>query len=91
MGENDLNDKKHFHNLTVKELKTAIDDLKSDKKDEAGLSTNHLKYVTQKLQVIITMLFNSMLRHGVAPEALLEGTMLPLIKSSRGKLHKSSN
>ena len=37
------------------------------------------------------MLFNSMLNHGVAPEALLEGTMIPLIKSSRGKLQNSSN
>ena len=32
-----------------------------------------------------------MIRHGVAPESLLEGTMLPLVKSSRGKLQDSSN
>ena len=34
---------KHLHNLTVNDLKKAIDDLKKDKKDESGLSTNHLK------------------------------------------------
>ena len=80
-----------MHNLTVNDLKKAIDDLKKDKKDESGLCTNHLKNGTHKLNIILTMLFNCMLRHGFAPDSLLQGTMLPLVKDKRGKLQDSSN
>ena len=81
----------HFHNLAVKDLKEAIEDLKKDKKDETGLSTNHVKNGTHKLNIVLSMLFNAMLRHGVAPESLLHGTMLPLVKDRRGKLQDSGN
>ena len=37
------------------------------------------------------MFLNAMLRHGVAPDDLLLGTMFPLIKDSRGKVHSSDN
>ena len=37
------------------------------------------------------MLFNAMLRHGVAPDSLLQGTMLPIVKDKRGKLQDSGN
>ena len=37
------------------------------------------------------MFFNAMLRHGVAPEDLLLGTMFPLIKNSRGNAQNSDN
>ena len=40
---------------------------------------------------MITLLFNAILRHGVAPETLLEGTMLPLVKDKRGRLQDSGN
>ena len=82
---------KHLHNLSVNDLKQAIDDLKKDKKDESGLCTNHLKNGTHRLNIVLAMLFNSMLRHGVAPDSLLQGTMLPLVKDKRGKLQDSGN
>ena len=82
---------KHLHKLTVNDLKKAIEDLKKDKKDESGLCTNHLKNGTHKLNIILTLLFNCMLRHGIAPDSLLQGTMLPLVKDKRGKLQDSSN
>ena len=37
------------------------------------------------------MLFNCMLSHGIAPDELLLGTMIPLIKDSRGRKHCSDN
>ena len=82
---------KHLHNLSINDLKKAIEDLKKDKKDETGICTNHLKNGTHKLNIVLTMLFNAMLRHGVAPDTLLQGTMLPLVKDKRGKLQDSSN
>ena len=82
---------KHLHNLSVNDLKNAIEDLKKDKKDETGLCTNHLKHGTHKLNIVLTLLFNAMLRHGVAPDSLLQGTMLPIVKDKRGKLQESGN
>ena len=75
----------HNHSITVAEVKAAVDLLKYDKKEENGLNTNHLKYGTDRLYVIIALLFNCMLSHGIAPDELLLGTMIPLIKNSRGK------
>ena len=82
---------RHLHNLAVNDLKKAVDDLKSDKKDDTGICTNHIINGTHKLHIVLTMLFNTMLRHGTAPDALLQGTMLPLVKDKRGKLQDSSN
>ena len=82
---------KHNHVITVKDIKNAINMLKNDKKEENGLNSNHLKYATDRLVVIISLLFNCMLTHGIAPEELLLGTMIPLIKDSRGKKNCSDN
>ena len=40
---------------------------------------------------MITLLFNSMLVHGIAPDDLLLGTMIPLIKNSRAAKQCSDN
>ena len=40
---------------------------------------------------MITLLFNCMLTHGIAPDDLLLGTMIPLIKNSRGNKKSSDN
>ena len=40
---------------------------------------------------MITLLFNSMLVHGIAPDDLLLGTMIPLIKNSRAIKQCSDN
>ena len=82
---------KHLHNISVNELKKAIEDLKKDKKDETGICTNHIINGTHKLNIVLAMLFNAMLIHGIAPESLLKGTMLPIVKDKRGKLQDSGN
>ena len=81
----------HAHTITVKQVKDAIDILKSDKKEENGLYSNHFKYGTERLYITITLLFNCMLTHGVAPDELLLGTMIPLIKNSKGSRQNSDN
>ena len=81
----------HSHQITIKNVKDAIGILKNDKKEENGLNSNHLKHAPDRLIVIITLLFNCMLSHGIAPDELLLGTMIPLIKDSRGKKHCSDN
>ena len=79
------------HVITVNNIKDAVNMLKNNKKEENGLNSNHLKHGTDRLYVIISLLFNCMLSHGIAPDELLLGTMIPLIKDSRGKKHSSDN
>ena len=70
----------HMHSITVKEVKEAAMLLKLGKKEENGLYSNHFKYGSERLFIILTLLFNSMLSHGIAPDELLLGAMIPLNK-----------
>ena len=81
----------HTHSITVKELKDAVDMLKLGKKEENGLYSNHFKYGSERLFILLTLLFNSMLSHGIAPDELLLGTMIPLIKDGRLSKQCSDN
>ena len=73
------------------ELKNALTKLKLGKKEESGLFSNHLIYGSDRLIIMITLLFNSMLVHGIAPDELILGTMIPLIKDSRASKQCSDN
>ena len=79
------------HSINVKELKDAVDKLKLGKKEENGLYSNHFKYGSERLFILLTLLFNSMLSHGIAPDELLIGTMIPLIKDGRMSKQCSDN
>ena len=81
----------HLHNISVKEVKDAIVALKSGKKEENCLYSDHFKAGSLRLIVIITLLLNSMLIHGIAPDEFLLGTMIPLIKNPRGNKQSSDN
>ena len=75
--------------VTVNDVRLAIFKLKSNKKEENGLNANHIKLDSQRLNIILSLLFNSMIVHGVAPDELLIGIMSPLIKDAR-KPHQDS-
>ncbi|CAL4078439.1 unnamed protein product, partial [Meganyctiphanes norvegica] len=81
----------HNHSITVPEVREAISKLKVGKKEENGLYSNHFKNGPERLVIMITLLFNCMLIHGMAPDDLLLGTMIPLIKNSRGNKQCSDN
>ena len=72
----------HSHLISVQQVKDALFKLKLGKKEENGLFSNHFIYGSDRLIVMITLLFNSMLVHGIAPDDLLLGTMIPLIKKT---------
>ena len=58
--------------------------LKLGKSDgEEGLSSDHIINGPRVLYVLLTMVFNSMLIHGVSPESMLVGTMIPIPKDRR--------
>ena len=79
------------HNISVQEVKKAIMKLKLGKKEECGLFSNHFIYGSERLMIMITLLFNSMLVHGIAPDELILGTMIPLIKDCRASKQNSDN
>ena len=81
----------HLHMLHRNELINAVEKLKINKKEDSGLFTNHIKYASPKFHTLLTMFFNAVLSHGMAPDDLLLGTMFPLIKDSRGKIQSSDN
>ena len=81
----------HYHTISVQQVKDALFKLKLGKKEENGLFSNHFIYGSDRLLVMITLLFNSMLVHGIAPDDLLLGTMIPLIKNSRATKQCSDN
>ena len=80
-----------MHNISVKEVKDAIALLKSGKKGENCLYSDHFKAGSHRLIVMLTLLFNSMLTHGIAPDEFLLGTMIPLIKNPRENKQSSDN
>ena len=82
---------KPLKSLSVKQIKDAIGSLKLGKKEENGLFSNHFVYGSDRLIVILTLLFNSMIVHGIAPDNLLIGTMIPLIKNRRESCQNSDN
>ena len=77
--------------ISLQEVKNAMLELKQGKKEENGLYSNHFINGTDRLFVLITLLFNCMLIHGIAPDELLLGTMIPLITNSRGNKQYSDN
>ena len=81
----------HIQNISVQNVKDGINKLKLGKKEENGLYSNHFIYGSDRLLVVISLLFNSMLIHGIAPDDLLLGTMIPLIKNSRESKQNSDN
>ena len=59
--------------------------LKLGKSDgDEGLSSDHIINGPRLLYVLLTMVFNSMLIHGVSPESMLVGTMIPITKDRYG-------
>ncbi len=81
----------HPHTITVQEVKNALAKLKLGKKEDSGLFSNHFIYGSERLVIMITLLFNSMLVHGIAPDELILGTMIPMIKDSRASKQCSDN
>ena len=61
------------------------------KKEENGVNINHFKLGSQRLIIVLSLLFNCMLVHGVTPDELMVGIMSPLIKDARKSQQESEN
>ena len=72
------------YNICVDDTVKGVRRLKLGKSDgEEGLSSDHIINGPRLLYVLLTVVFNSMLIHGVSPESMLVGTMIPIPKERR--------
>ena len=73
------------YNICVDDTVKCVRRLKLGKSDgEEGLSSDHIINGPRLLYGLLTMVFNSMLIHGVSPESMpLRGTMIPIPKNRR--------
>ena len=82
---------KHTHHVSVDQLQNAIHKLKSSKSDCTDqLFSDHFINGTLRFFTLISLLFTSMLSHGVAPTGLLLSTMVPVPKDKRGSKSDSN-
>ncbi len=91
--ENDLF--KRYHNdyvITVADVIKSVANLTQDKTDgEEGLMSDNIIHGTHSLYVLLTIIFNAMLIHGVCPDSMILGTMVPIRKNKKKSLCNSDN
>ena len=80
------------HQFSVRDVEQAICYLKSNKIDTDGVfNSNHFIYGTNRLNVLITILFNCMIAHGQFPSQFQQSVVIPIPKSKRKSLNCSDN
>ncbi len=67
--------------VTVQDVVKAVQHLKLGKSvDEEGLYSDHLINAPNRLLVILCLIFNAMIIHGICPNSMLIGTMIRIPK-----------
>ena len=80
------------HIINASQVADCIVNLKHGKSDGSeGHTTDHLIYGTNRLNVMLALLFTSMLTHGFTPNEFLLSTIISIPKSSRKSLNSSDN
>ena len=55
------------------------------------ISAEYLKFAHQKLCIMLSLCFSSCLSHGYLPPAMIETTIVPIVKNKCGNLSDSNN
>ncbi len=80
------------HSIIAAEVESAVEKLKPGKKNgNTDTVSDHIINVCERLNVHIAILFTMMLRHGLPPDGMLHGTMVPIPKGRRANLSSSAN
>ena len=80
------------HKINVEDISLAIKCLKSGKSD--GFNQTMSDYIinsTSKASIYLSLVLNSLLIHGVAPEEMCIGTIIPIPKDKRKSICDSNN
>ena len=80
------------HQISYDMVCKAISRLKMCKSDGSSEQTSdHFINGTKKANVFLSLLFKAILTHGVIPDAMLLGTVIPIPKNKRKSLNDSNN
>ncbi len=86
---------KRGHNnyvIKVADVIKSLAHLKQGKTDgEEGLMSDNIIHGTHSLYVLLTIVFNALLIHGVSPDSMVLGTMVPIPKNKNKSLCNSDN
>ena len=56
-----------------------------------NISSEHLKYAYDKVSVILSIAFNTMIVHGFVPLSFMDTLIIPLVKDRKGDIGSSDN
>ena len=80
------------YSISVRDVIDAVARLKHSKSDGSeGLFSDHFIYGTNRLFVILSLLYSLFLSHGFSPDSMILGTMIPIPKNKKKSLSHSSN
>jgi hypothetical protein len=80
------------HSIIANEVLSAIKKLKHGKTDGGSeVVSDHIINSCHSLSVHVSILFTAMLRHGLTPDGMLSGTMIPIPKGQWANLSSSDN
>ena len=78
--------------VTPGEIREIILNLKDGKAcGPDGISAEHLKFASGKLCHLLAMCYTGLFVHGVLPDSMLSGILVPIVKDKVGKLNSSDN
>ena len=87
-----LTDNKCSYKISIEDVTKSVNRLKLGKSDgEEGLNSDHIVHGPHLLYVLLTSVINCMLVHGVTPESMIIGTMVPIPKGKMKLLCCSDN
>ena len=56
-----------------------------------GIGAEYLKFSNIKIHILLSLCFTLCLAHGYLPPAMIETTIVPIVKNKSGNLSDSSN
>ena len=79
--------------ITTNEVEKAVKSLKYGKfgGDGENLSSDHFVHAPRIMLVFLSLFYNSMLVHGISPNSMILGTMVPIPKCKQKRLDVSDN
>ena len=80
------------HTFQTTDIKRAVDDMKFGKANGLdGLTSEHFKYASEKLYVLLCICFNAMLLHSHVPTEFSNTILVPIIKDKKGNITDPDN
>ena len=82
----------YSHIISVQDVKKAVKKLKAGKSDGVHQSmSDYLINASERFYVLLSMVLNSLIVHGIVPDEMSAGTIVPIIKNKRKSVNDSSN